>query len=35
MASAAEEAHQAEEISEVVPGAVVVNLVDIQVVHEE
>ena len=35
MAAAAEEAHQAEQVSEVVPGAVVVDLVDVEAALEQ
>ena len=35
MPSAAEEAHEAEEVSEVVPGAIVVDVIDVQVFHEQ
>jgi hypothetical protein len=35
MTTAAEEAHQAEEVSEVVPGSVVVDLVDVEAGYEE
>src|SRR5262249_18457027 len=35
MAATAEEAHQAEEVSKVVPSAVIVNLIDVEIVHEE